>query len=169
MVRSLMNRRNLVLVIFLTSTLSGVGCLPPPATRPIYDPAKIPKNPQVEIRDNLLILNQPIFFEFDKDRILPVSFPILDEVVRILRNHAEIAKVRIEGHTDNVGAPAYNLSLSDRRARSVVTYLRQKGVEARRLRSVVMGATQPIAQNETEEGRALNRRVVFAIEEWKAK
>ncbi|MCS6915327.1 MAG: OmpA family protein [Myxococcota bacterium] len=137
------------------------GCLPPAAPRPWY--AELPP-PRVEITPTNLVLNQAIFFEFDKDRILPVSFPILDEVARTMKEHPEIARVRIEGHTDNIGTPAYNFALSQRRAQAVRQYLLRRGVPESRLVAVGFGAQQPVADNDSEEGRAQNRRVTFIIE-----
>ena len=145
----------------LLLSIGLAGCLPPAAPRPLY--ADLPK-PMVEVTETSLVLNQAIFFEFDQDRILSVSFPILDEVARALREHPELSRVRIEGHTDNVGTPAYNLSLSQRRAQAVQQYLHKKGVKEGRVSSVGFGQSQPIADNEVEEGRAQNRRVTFVIE-----
>ena len=148
-------RRTLLLSVLLS------GCLPPAAPQPLYQ--DLPR-PMVEVTATGLLLNQAIFFEFDQDRILPVSFPILDEVARTLKQHRELARVRIEGHTDNVGTPAYNLSLSRRRALAVQQYLQKEGVEEGRISSVGFGQSQPIAENELEDGRAQNRRVTFVIE-----
>lgn len=114
-----------------------------------------------------LVLNQAIFFEFDQDRILPISYPILDELSRTLRAHPQILKVRIEGHTDSMGRPTYNLNLSQRRAEAVQRYLERKGAGERgRFVAVGFGQEQPIADNSNEEGRARNRRVTFIIEKW---
>jgi OOP family OmpA-OmpF porin len=69
--------------------------------------------------------------------------------------------VLIEGHTDSKGSDAYNLSLSDRRAKSVYDYLTSRGVDPARLSSIGKGESMPIADNETEEGRQQNRRVML--------
>ena len=71
--------------------------------------------------------------------------------------------IRVEGHTDNVGDDGFNLTLSRNRAAEVMAYLVDQGVDAGRLTSEGFGDTQPIADNETEEGRATNRRVEFRI------
>ena len=99
-----------------------------------------------------------INFDFDKADIKPESQPIIDEIVKLLRNNAGL-NLTVEGHTDNVGTPPYNKSLSDARARSVVTALTAQGVETRRLRAAGYGQEKPIADNGTDEGRAQNRRV----------
>jgi outer membrane protein OmpA-like peptidoglycan-associated protein len=72
-------------------------------------------------------------------------------------------KVRIQGHTDNVGADADNLALSEARAKSVVDYLVSKGIAPGRLTAIGFGETQPIDANETKKGRANNRRTEFVI------
>jgi len=106
-----------------------------------------------------------IEFEFDRSTILPVSFPILDEVVSLLQANPTIKHVVIEGHTDNQGTPEYNQKLSDERAQSVMTYLGSKGIAAGRMSSKGFGLTRPRATNDTDEGRQRNRRVEFHITE----
>src|SRR5262245_36553328 len=118
--------RTILLSLGLVGTAGLGGCLPPAAPRALY--SELPR-PAVEVTATSLVLNQAIFFEFDKDQIAPVSFPILDEVSRVLRAHPELMRVRIEGHTDNKGTPSYNLSLSQRRAQAVQQYLYKKGVQ----------------------------------------
>lgn len=155
----------------LLCALGATGCLPPAAPRPMYERAEgAPKEalepPKVTITGSLLELNQSIYFEFNSDRLLPVSSPILDEVGRVMRAHPELARVRIEGHTDSLGTPTYNLNLSQRRAQAVVAYLTKRGVAAGRMSAAGYGQTQPVADNATEDGRAQNRRVRFLIEQW---
>jgi len=103
-----------------------------------------------------------IQFETAKADIKPISFPILDNVVTIMRENPEYT-LEIIGHTDNVGTAPYNLDLSDRRAFSVRSYLAERGIAGSRLSSVGKGLTQPVATNSTVEGRALNRRVEFVV------
>ncbi len=105
-------------------------------------------------------ITQQIQFEFDKAVIRPVSFPILDAVADVLKDNPNI-KLEIQGHTDNVGAPAYNLKLSDRRAESVKKYIIAKGIAEARLVSRGYGLTQPLVPNTTDKNRELNRRVQF--------
>jgi OOP family OmpA-OmpF porin len=99
-----------------------------------------------------------INFDFDKADIKPESQRIVDEIVKLLSNTPTL-NLTIEGHTDNVGAPDYNKRLSDARARSVVASLTARGVSARRLTAVGYGQDKPIADNGTDAGRAVNRRV----------
>jgi outer membrane protein OmpA-like peptidoglycan-associated protein len=106
---------------------------------------------------------QQINFETAKAVIKPDSYHIVDEVAAQLRAHPEVLKLRIEGHTDNVGAAAYNMKLSQARADSVKKYLVDKHVDPKRLVAVGYGLTKPIASNKTPFGRAQNRRVQFVI------
>jgi outer membrane protein OmpA-like peptidoglycan-associated protein len=106
-----------------------------------------------------------IEFEFDKSNILPVSFPILDEMVNLLAANPTIKQISIEGHTDNQGTAEYNQKLSDDRARSVMDYLIKHGIAAGRLSAKGFGLSKPRATNDTELGRQQNRRVEFHITE----
>jgi outer membrane protein OmpA-like peptidoglycan-associated protein len=99
-----------------------------------------------------------INFDFDKSDIRPESQPIIDEMVKLMKNNPTL-NLTIEGHTDNVGAPDYNRRLSDARARSVVAALTSRAIGAGRLKAVGYGQDKPIADNGTDEGRAKNRRV----------
>ena len=110
------------------------------------------------------ILKQ-VEFTFDSSVILPVSYPILDEVLRLLQVSPEITLVSIEGHTDNQGRDEYNQKLSEDRARSVMNYLVNKGIAASRLTSSGFGMTKPLLSNDTEAGQQRNRRVEFKIKQ----
>jgi outer membrane protein OmpA-like peptidoglycan-associated protein len=109
-----------------------------------------------------------VFFETAKSAIKPESFPLLDEVARVLLDNPQIAKLRVEGHTDSRGNDAYNLKLSDERAASVRAYLESKGVEAARLTSQGFGETQPVDPRNVAAAWDKNRRVEFVILEQKA-
>ncbi|MFS8065633.1 MAG: OmpA family protein [Byssovorax sp.] len=110
------------------------------------------------------ILKQ-VEFTFDSSVILPVSYPILDEVLRLLQVSPEITLVSIEGHTDNQGKDEYNQKLSEDRARSVMNYLVNKGIAQSRLTSSGFGMTKPLLSNDTEAGQQRNRRVEFKIKQ----
>jgi outer membrane protein OmpA-like peptidoglycan-associated protein len=84
-------------------------------------------------------------------------------VKAFLDANPRVTKLRIEGHTDNVGAAAYNKGLSQRRAASVMSWLVAHGIDAARLSSAGFGLELPIADNDSEEGRRVNRRVEFHI------
>jgi outer membrane protein OmpA-like peptidoglycan-associated protein len=119
--------------------------------------------PVVEVETEKLSINDAITFDTDRDTIKPESFPILDQVARVLLAHPELTQVRVEGHTDDVGSAAYNKDLSQRRAASVVRYLVGKGVDAQRLLAAGYGFERPVASNATVLGRARNRRVEFTL------
>ena len=105
-----------------------------------------------------------ILFAFDSDALLPESTPVLEDMVRTLEKHPELAII-IEGHTDSVGEDDYNLELSERRAGSVVAYLVERGIDSGRLESMGKGESAPVADNATSEGRKQNRRVVVRLKE----
>lgn len=116
----------------------------------------------VVITDQKIELKEKVFFEFDKAIIQPRSYGLLDDVALVLNNHSTI-RVRIEGHTDSKGDDGYNLKLSQSRAQAVFDYLVSKGIDASRMQHVGFGEQLPIATNDSEEGRATNRRVEFMI------
>ncbi len=104
-----------------------------------------------------------IYFEFNKAELKPESYPVLDSVAQFLKEHRNII-VEIQGHTDAIGSERYNLGLSQRRADAVRNYLIMRhGIDPERLIAKGYGENYPVASNATEEGRALNRRVVFKI------
>jgi outer membrane protein OmpA-like peptidoglycan-associated protein len=107
------------------------------------------------------VLNN-IFFNTDSFNLKPQSKPQLDEIVTFMNKNAGLI-IEISGHTDNKGSDAYNKELSEKRAISVVTYLVDKGVSQSRLKSKGYGFSKPVADNSTEEGRAVNRRTEFKI------
>ncbi|MCS6799747.1 MAG: OmpA family protein [Myxococcota bacterium] len=101
-----------------------------------------------------------ITFEFDSAVIRPESEATLQRALQILRDNPDV-RVEIGGHTDNQGNPGYNRRLSEARAQSVRDWLVRHGIEAARLTVRGYGHTQPVASNDTEEGRAQNRRIEF--------
>lgn len=105
---------------------------------------------------------QSINFEFDSDKLTTGASSILDGIGDSLLAQTAV-KVLITGHTDSLGAQSYNLALSQRRAKSVMVYLVGKGVDPTRLSSEGEGEFSPIASNDTDDGRAQNRRVEFKI------
>jgi outer membrane protein OmpA-like peptidoglycan-associated protein len=103
-----------------------------------------------------------VFFDNDKFDLRPESFIELDRVVKLLTENPTI-EIQINAHTDSNASDEHNFTLSDNRARSVTDYIISKGIAASRLTSHGYGETQPVATNETDEGRQLNRRVEFKI------
>jgi OmpA-OmpF porin, OOP family len=108
-------------------------------------------------RDGFVALNG-ILFDTGLDVIKPESEPLLNEVLALLQADTAL-RLSVEGHTDNVGASAANQALSEKRAAAVRAWLANKGVAAARVQSKGHGASAPLADNRTEEGRAKNRRV----------
>jgi len=106
-----------------------------------------------------------ILFDYDSDVIKKESYPVLDDVVEKIKMLGEFKKIVIEGHCSNEGTDEYNMDLSKRRATAVKDYLVKKGIDKAKLEVEAYGETRPIASNDTEEGRAKNRRVEFIIEE----
>jgi outer membrane protein OmpA-like peptidoglycan-associated protein len=114
------------------------------------------------IEEGQSIVLKNIFFEFNKTALLPKSNAELDKVVDFMKNN-DIHLIEIGGHTDSEGSDTYNQKLSDGRAKSVVDYLKSRGVLADRLRSFGYGESKPIDTNLTNQGRAQNRRVEFTL------
>ena len=115
------------------------------------------------IGDNIT-LNMPgnITFATDSSDLSPAFFDVLNSVGKVLQEYNKTV-VEVAGHTDSTGSDAYNQSLSERRASSVATYLRGRGVIADRMITVGMGESRPIADNGTAQGRQANRRVEITM------
>jgi outer membrane protein OmpA-like peptidoglycan-associated protein len=111
---------------------------------------------------NVTIVLNNVFFDFDKSLLKPESAPELDRVVAML-NDKSTMEIEVAGHTDNVGSDKYNLSLSERRAKTVMEYFKKKGVAQERMAVIFLGESKPIETNDTPEGREKNRRVEFKI------
>ena len=111
-----------------------------------------------------ILVNLPdgVTFDVNSTAIKPQFRTTLDQIAQSLQQYPN-SLVDVYGHTDSTGSDAYNQSLSENRARSVGNYLTMRGVSAARLRTMGFGETQPIASNDTEEGRARNRRVEIKI------
>jgi len=103
-----------------------------------------------------------IFFDFGKATLRTESFPELDRLLTILQENPKL-EIELGGHTDNVGNDANNLKLSGERANAVLTYLNYRGIPVNRISAKGYGKTKPVAANDTEEGRQLNRRVEYTI------
>ncbi|HEX2673175.1 MAG TPA: OmpA family protein [Polyangiaceae bacterium] len=150
-----------------TSAFPIVGT--PPALPPPPPPPKAeeppPPPPRVEVRDNKIEFKEKIQFENNKSVILPQSFSLLDDIVKVIKDNEHIKKIAIEGHASAEGDAKRNLTLSDERAKAVMKYCVDHGIDAKRLTAKGFGITKPIADNATEEGREKNRRVEFNIVE----
>ena len=118
--------------------------------------------PLQPIEPGAAIVLKNIFFDVNKAELKPASLSELDKVVSLLKENPKLT-IQISGHTDNVGKDADNLTLSLNRAKSVTTYLSSKGIDLKRLTSKGFGATKPIAKNDTEEGKSMNRRTELNV------
>lgn len=117
----------------------------------------------VRIEGTVIRILRPVFFATNRDRILPASNAVLAAVADAMRADRTLARVRVEGHTDDVADDAFNLALSERRAQRVVEALVARGIEAQRLVAHGLGETRPVDPRRTRAARALNRRVEFHI------
>jgi OOP family OmpA-OmpF porin len=133
---------------------------PNEAGSPTSEPVGCPGNGLVVVTDCEVKITQQIHFEYNKAKIRPESFPVLDAVVEVLKKMPTIL-IEVQGHTDNKGGTAYNQRLSEQRAASVRQYLVAHGVESVRLASHGYGFERPLVPNDSDQNRALNRRVQF--------
>jgi outer membrane protein OmpA-like peptidoglycan-associated protein len=146
--------------------ITGTPPAPPPPPPPPPKKEEPPPPPaRVEVRDNKIEFKEKIQFETAKSVILPQSFGLLDDIVKVIKDNPQAKKIAIEGHASAEGDAKKNLTLSDERAKAVMKYCVDHGVDAKRLTAKGFGITKPLADNATEEGREKNRRVEFNIVE----
>ncbi len=119
---------------------------------------------EVERQGNNIMLNMPsgITFDFDRYDLKPEFRPVLDNLASTLNEYYQ-TRIEIVGHTDSKGSDAYNQTLSQNRANSVANYLGGRGVASNRMIVSGAGETRPVASNDTEAGRAQNRRVEITL------
>ena len=138
-----------------------------PMEREIYngvdDEDGCPDEGRVVVESSQIKILEKIYFDFNQATIQTRSFSLLDEIAATIVAHPSLLKIRVEGHTDNVGGDETNRNLSQERALAVMNYLIASGVEEHRLDARGFGEDYPIDSNETDEGRANNRRVEFII------
>ncbi|WP_163557522.1 OmpA family protein [Halomonas sp. NO4] len=128
---------------------------PEPEPEPMPEPEPEPA-PEPEFEP--VVLSSDVNFAFDSAELRPAAESRLNEVAERLRENRDI-NVTIAGHTDSIGSAEYNRDLSQRRADSVRDYLVSQGIDTNRMRTVGYGEERPVATNETDAGRAQNRRV----------
>ncbi|PIP54868.1 MAG: hypothetical protein COX07_02985 [Bacteroidetes bacterium CG23_combo_of_CG06-09_8_20_14_all_32_9] len=114
------------------------------------------------IKTGVSVILKNIFFDTDLYELKPESKAELTKLIMFMKDNTGVT-IEIDGHTDNVGSQAHNLNLSQNRAKSVLNYLIEHGVAASRLSYKGYSFSKPIAANDTEEGKALNRRTEFII------
>lgn len=119
---------------------------------------------EVQRQGDTIKLNMPggITFDTAQANIKPNFTPVLNDIANVMVKYPE-TKIEVQGHTDNVGNDASNLTLSQLRAQSVTSYLNSRGVDSARIKAVGYGESMPIASNETPSGREANRRVEIKI------
>jgi outer membrane protein OmpA-like peptidoglycan-associated protein len=120
---------------------------------------------QVRVERERIVIPERVYFELNAAVIEQRSFGMLTEVAEVLNAHPGVRRVEVRGHTDNTGTAGFNMILSQQRAEAVRAYLIQAGVDHSRLVAKGYGANEPVDTNDTEQGRARNRRVEFVIVE----
>jgi outer membrane protein OmpA-like peptidoglycan-associated protein len=135
--------------VFLDPAEPVEAVMAPPALEPTAAPPE-------QVRQRIVL--RGVTFDFDSSAIRPDSRPVLEEAAALLKQNPGV-QVQVQGFTDAIGSPAYNQALSLRRAEAVYRYLVNLGVDPQRLTVEGFGASHPVADNDTEAGRAQNRRV----------
>lgn len=125
-------------------------------TLPGAEVERVGEGIKVTMKENM------VNFGFDSSNLTSAAMANLDKLAEVLINNPD-TNINIYGHTDSKGSDEYNLSLSDRRAAAVKAYLASKGIASSRMIPMGVGEKEPIASNDTDAGRAQNRRVEFAI------
>ena len=138
--------------------------IPPPPKKRVEDHASTARVDLYEVEPEVgkSIRLDNIFFDFDRAVVKPESEPELTKVVDLLTDYP-FMRIEISAHTDDQGSDAYNIKLSQARAKAVVDWLVEKKVDASRLRWNGFGESIPLAGNDSEAGRAVNRRVEFTV------
>ena len=143
-------------------------CPDTPANTPVeHHGCPLPQYPAsvkpVEVvQPEVITLPGDVLFAFNKSDLTPSAQSQLDALMGKLQN-ADVVSIKVIGHTDSVGSDSYNQSLSERRASSVAAYLLSQGLAPNKITSEGKGESQPVADNDTDEGRAKNRRVELHI------
>jgi OmpA-OmpF porin, OOP family len=171
----------IAIALSLSLSLGGFGCSakveakvappepPPPETKPEPKPepaAKPAKEGHVTITDDHLEIDDVIQFDTSKATIKPESNELLDDIVKVLKGHPEIAVLHVIGHTDARGDKDQNRKLSDERAKAVVDYLKSKGV-TQSIDARGAGPDEPLCTEDADPCHTKNRRVEFKIEKKK--
>lgn len=124
---------------------------------------KVPGAKVERVGEGIVVeFSEKILFGFNQSNLNASASSNLDKLTTILKEYPD-TDIEIQGHTDSKGTDEYNMTLSEKRAGSVATYLRAKGIASNRIRTKGYGETAPVASNDTEDGRAQNRRVNFLI------
>lgn len=122
-----------------------------------------PDTPQIVLESGRIAIKGKLVFELNSAELLPRNARLLDALAKLMKESTQLKRVEVQGHTDNTGEADFNQQLSVQRAESVRHALVQRGIEAGRLTVKGLGASQPVAPNDTPEGRARNRRVELRV------
>lgn len=122
-----------------------------------------PDEALVELTKEQIVILEQVNFITGKAQIIEDSYPVLFAVLKVLEDHPEIKRVKIEGHTDSRGSNSYNLALSNERAEAIRAFLIERGVGAERLLAEGFGEFSPLVPNDSPENMEKNRRVEFHI------
>jgi OOP family OmpA-OmpF porin len=144
----------------IIGSVFGHCAFDPPWEQEPPPPPPAPEPPPPPVRKKIVL--RGVNFDFDKSNIRSDAAEILEEAARILQDEPDV-RISVDGHTDARGTDAYNDRLSERRAQAVVDRLTRLGVSRSRLEPQGYGESRPVATNETEEGRAQNRRVELNV------
>jgi len=150
---------------FISEIVSKIKAISEELSPPVdtVETQKFSQLTKEELEEKVPVILDNIYFEIGKSTLLPGSYPQLDILAKLLVEKPLI-KIKILGHADKTGLEEANLELSADRAKAVMDYLTEKGIAPERILHQGLGSSNPIASNETEEGRAKNRRVEFVIE-----
>jgi OOP family OmpA-OmpF porin len=137
------------------------------APAPIAEPAPAPPPPEQPKVGEQLTLPEQIEFELNESRIkqTPKTLATLEQLAETMKKHPNITKLRVEGHTDNVGKTKNNQKLSKARAEAVAAWLAEHDVASTRIVTVGFGAKRPLVANDSADHRAMNRRTEYYVEE----
>lgn len=135
-----------------------------PAPAPAPPPPAPPQHAEAHLQGGHITLEHQITFEYDSDQIQEAqSQGVLADLISLLRENAQIRRVRVEGHTDNRGNASHNTELSQRRAQAVAAYLRSHGFDSIQFEAVGNGSSTPLCTEDVESCHDRNRRVEFTI------
>jgi outer membrane protein OmpA-like peptidoglycan-associated protein len=166
-----MKKLALVMVLGMSAMACRAQVKVQTAQAPVAEPAPEPPPPEEPKPNQQLTLPDQIEFEFDEARIkqTPKTLAALEELAEIMKKNPQITKLRVEGHTDNVGRVKHNQKLSKARAEAVAKWLAQHDVDPNRIVTFGFGSSRPLVPNDTADHRAQNRRTEYYVHELEGK
>ena len=134
-----------------------------PEPTPEPQPEPVLASSHARLDGDHIIIDDKIQFEYDSAEMIAVSYVLLDDVIKVMQDNPQIEQLDVIGHTSSEGSVKHNNKLSTDRAAAVKQYLIDHGIDAGRVISEGKGPSEPIADNDTEEGKQANRRVEFKV------